>query len=282
MAAEASFLMYNKNLFRRAGLDPEKPPTNFAEFEDIAVKISEIGDEYYGYFVSTAGGGNCSFTFTPLIWATGGNILNDDGSKVTMTDPAVKEALAFYRRLFRRGAMPETCQSDAGANRIPIFASGRIGIIPGGTFNAAFIIKNHPEIELGTTPIPGKNGGIGTFSGGDNFVIPKGTKKLAVAKEFIEWVYTLEGQTILAEYGSLPPRLDIAAEALKDKHPLYQMAARLLEIGQTPYNDRYMELFNSNNSPWVEMIQRATFTDESIDVITRETEEFIQNVIDQD
>ncbi len=279
-AAEASFLIYNKDHYKKAGLDPEKPPRNFAEWKDAVVALSKIDPNIYGFFSSLAGGGNQSFTFLPLIWASGGDVLNADGSKATLNTKAVKEALQFYRELYQAGALPETAQSDGGANRIPLFAAGRVGMVNGGTFNVGRILKDHPDFNIGATPIPGKDGSFATFAGGENIVIPKGSKKLAIAKQFIEWSYTLEGQTLLAQYGSLPPRLDISAEALKTHHPVYRMAANLLLKGNTPYCLNYMELFNNNNGPWIEMIQNAVFTDGDIDAITAAAEKHMQEIID--
>lgn len=279
-AAETSFLLYNKGLFRQAGLDPEKPPMNFEEWEKAAVAVAGLGGDIYGFYSSLASGGNQSFTFLPVIWASGGDVLNEDGSKVTLDSQAVKDALAFYRSMYKKGALPESSQSDAGPNRLGLFAAGKLGIVNGGTFNSTGILNDHPEIDLGWTPIPGKNGGYATFSGGENIVIPKGSTKMAVAKKFIEWSYSLEGQTILAQNGSVPPRLDVSAEALKNNHPVYLMAAKLLETGQTPYSPWYMELFNNNNSIWVEMIHRGIFSDEDIDVVTREATEQMQEIVD--
>ena len=279
-AAEASFLIYNKDLFAKAGLDPENPPTTFAEWKKAAVAVAGLGGDVYGFFSSLAGGGNQSFTFLPLIWASGGDVLNADGTKATVHTPEVMKALAFYRDLFEEGALPGTAQSDAGSNRLPLFSAGRVGIVNGGTFNVGRILKDHPEINIGATPIPGEHGGYATFSGGENLVVPKGSTKMAVARKFIEWSYSLEGQTLLAQYGSLPPRLDISDEALKSHHPIYRMAAKLLVKGNTPYCLNYMELFNNNNGPWVEMIQRAVFTDEDIDTVTAEAEQYMQEIID--
>lgn len=283
-AADVSFLFYNKDLFRRAGLDPEKPPSNFAEMRDAAEKISKLEgpEEIFGYWTSLGSGGNQTFTFQPQIWASGGDILNADGSKCMLDSDIVRECLKHYRGLFQSGAMPISCQTDSGANRIPLFAAGRTGITLGGTFNLGTILRDFPDLDFGIAPIPGKDGGYSTFAGGDNLIIPKGSKNIAVAKEFLEWSYSLEGQTLLAQFGGLPPRLDTAAEALKNHDPRYLLSAKILEVGQTPYSDKYLDLFNSNNSPWLLMIQDATFTDGDIDAIVEETVEFIQEALDQD
>ena len=72
--ADVSALFWNKDLFRKAGLDPEKPPTSLAEIRDYADKITGVEDGVYGYYLA----GNCAgcniFTVGPLIWASGGTI----------------------------------------------------------------------------------------------------------------------------------------------------------------------------------------------------------------
>ncbi len=282
-AADVSFMFYNKDLFRKAGLDPEKPPATFTELMDAAVKISQLkGDEeIYGFWTSIGSGGNQTFTFEPQIWANGGDVLNDDGSLCTLDTPEVRECLENYRKLFKAGGMPISCQSDSGANRIPMFGAGRIGITFGGTFNMGTLLRDFPEIDFGVAPIPGPRGGKSTFAGGDNFMIPKGSKNMAVAKEFLEWTYSTEGQTLLARHGGLPTRLDTAAEALKNHDPRYLLSAELLAIGRTPFSTVYLDTFNSNNSPWLMMIQDAAFTDRPIAEVTAEAQEFIQEVIDE-
>ena len=83
------------------------------------------------------------------------------------------------------------------------------------------------------TFLPGKDGGWSSFAGGDNFVVTKGTQKLAVVKEFLDFAYSLEGQTILAKYGSLPVRGDIAKEALEGSRPA--LSGRRRGDGQGPH-----------------------------------------------
>src|SRR5919199_3179130 len=44
--AEASVLYYNKDLFKKAGLDPSKPPKSWAEVASAAQKIRALGPDY--------------------------------------------------------------------------------------------------------------------------------------------------------------------------------------------------------------------------------------------
>ena len=93
--AEGSILLWNKGLFKEAGLDPEKAPTTWAEIAADAAKITALGDDKYGYYFSGACAGCNAFTFAPLIWAGGGDILSEDGTAATLTDPNVAAALDF-------------------------------------------------------------------------------------------------------------------------------------------------------------------------------------------
>ena len=75
MSADGSVLIWNKKLFKQAGLDPEKGPTTWAEIEQDAEKVNALGNGVSGFYFSGACGGCNAFTFMPLVWASGGEIL---------------------------------------------------------------------------------------------------------------------------------------------------------------------------------------------------------------
>ncbi len=281
-SVEDSFLMYNKEVLRKAGLDPEKPAKNWKEMTDQCVQISKSGKDVYGFYTCAASGGWLAFTFNPFIWASGGNTLSADGTKAMLNTKPVREAIAFHRDLFQKGCIPESAATDAGGNRFTGFIANKVGYMCAGTFMIGVLLNDYPNIDFGVTPIPGKDGGYATFAGGDNIVFLKGleTKKLEAAKKFLSWIYSVEGQTLMAKHGSIPSRGDIALQALSSLDPRYQMPARILSRGHTPYSLVYSELFLNNNGPWTEMINRGIFTDENIDELTDQAQEQVQLVID--
>ena len=81
---DASVMFYNKDLFTQAGLDPNTPPTTLAEWVADAEKISALQEPGVS---GTYFGGNCpgcmAFTMWPSIWASGGSVMNDAGTKAT-------------------------------------------------------------------------------------------------------------------------------------------------------------------------------------------------------
>lgn len=279
-SAESSFIVYNKDLFKKAGLDPEKPISNWAEFENAALKTAALGDDIYGFYLLGASGGWLMFTFNPLIWASGSDILSSDGLTATINTPVMKDAISMYRRMYQQGAIPEGAQTDAGANMLTGFLAGRVGMMSAGSFLIGILLTKHPEINFGVCPIPGQDGGFATFAGGDNIVIPKGSKHMPAIKKFIEWCHSLEGQTLMAKHGSLPIRDDIAAEALSSLDPRYLIPAKILSEGHTPYSTVFSEVFLNNNGPWTEMLNRGFFTNDDITELVEEGQTVIQQIID--
>jgi multiple sugar transport system substrate-binding protein len=260
-SADASVLIWNKDLFKKAGLDPEKGPTNWAEIRADAEKVRALGGDTYGFYFSGNCGGCNIFTFTPLIWASGGDIFADNGRQATLDTPPMRDAVAFYQGMVKDGLVPAGSRTDTGTSFFGAFATGKIGITPSGSFAIGALNANYPNLHYGVTYLPGKTGGTSSFAGGDNFVVSKGTKKLPEIKEFLDYAYSLEGQSLLARNGSLPVRSDIAKQALADLDSRYLIAADAMAKGRTPYSTVFNDLINSANGPWNTTLNKVLFAD---------------------
>ena len=259
-SAEGSVLIYNKDLFKKAGLDPNKPPKNFAELEDYAKKITALGGDIKGYYFSGAWAGCNAFTFLPLIWASGGDVLSADGKSATVNTPAVKDALALYRRMWQAGLIPAGAKTDTGTNFLTAFTTGRIGMAGSGAFSIGTLKRDYPKVDFGIAPLPGKNGGSSSFAGGDSIGIPKGSKNVQAAWEFIKWCLEEDVQVQqFAKNGSIPVRSDLAENEYSKLDPRFVVPAKAMATGKTPYSVKYNELFNDANGPWLAMIQEAVF-----------------------
>ncbi|NWF65735.1 MAG: sugar ABC transporter substrate-binding protein [Chloroflexi bacterium] len=260
-AAEGSVLLYNKGLFEQAGLDPEQPPTNWQELYDAAVAINALGNDNYGFYFS----GNCAgcnaFTFLPLIWASGGDVLSEDGTEATIdSDPVVRAALEFYRQLWTEGLVPPGAQADTGNDFFNAFARANIGMTGSGAFSNSLLKTDYPEIEFGIAFLPGQEDGVSSFAGGDLIAIPAGAQHVEEGFEFIEWVLSDEVQVEeYARSGQMPLRLDLAENKYFEEDPRLVTNAQAMGLGQTPYTFVYNELFNDPNGPWLQMFQMAIF-----------------------
>jgi multiple sugar transport system substrate-binding protein len=255
--AEASAMYYNKDLFKKAGLNPDKPPTTFAEIRDAAKKIRALGDDYYGFTFAGACGGCNVFEFTPHVWASGGDVLSEDGKTASLNSPQVTDALQLYRDMWTDGSIPSAAKNDAGTQQIPLFTSGKVGMTPLGAF--AIPTMEKAKVNFGVTPIPGKDGGEASFAGGDVISVISGTKNEAGAEDFVKWATDEQAQTFLAKNGSVPVRTDLVPKIYDPQGAPYKVFGRLMGIGKTPYSVVENPIFNDNNGPWIKMINDSVF-----------------------
>ena len=282
-SADGSVLVYNKNLFKQAGLDPEKPPTNMEEMMTMSKKITALGNGTYGFYFS----GNCpgcnAFTMMPYIWASGGDILSADGKTATVTDPNVKTVLTWYHQMWTDKQIPESAKVDTGSDFFNVFASGKIGMVGSGAFAIAALKKDHPDLDFGIVPLPGlKTGQQASFAGGDVIGIPTGSKHVKEATDFITWYLSEDVQLEnVAKINGLPVREDLVDNQYSKKDPRYiTVGNAMYKFGNTPFSVHYNEIWNDANGPWLAMIQKAVF-DGDIDGAINDGQTQITQILSQ-
>ncbi len=279
LSVETSVFAWNKDLYKKARLDPEKAPATWEEITANAEKIRRVGDDTYGFYFSGGGCGGCMiFTFTPLTWGAGADILSADGKTATLDTPQMRKAVDYYRDMVKKDLVPASAASDNGANFLS-FTNGKIGQQSLGAFAIGTLVTEHPDINFGVTLIPGVDGNPSSFAGGDNFVITKGTKKIDAVKEFLEYIYSMDGQKIMAKYGSLPTRGDIADKVLEGLDPRLQVGLKAISVAKTPYTLQFNDLINSANGPWATFTNAAIFGDD-VDGAFKNAQSEMQSIID--
>ncbi|MDW9389595.1 extracellular solute-binding protein [Sinorhizobium meliloti] len=279
LTVETSIFAWNKDLYEKAGLDPEKAPKTWQEITANAEKIRALGGDTYGFYFSGGGCGGCLiFTFTPLTWGAGADILSADGKTATLDTPQMRKAVDIYRNMVEKDLVPAGAASDNGVNFLS-FTNGKIGQQSLGAFAIGTLVTQHPEIDFGVTLIPGVDGKPSSFAGGDNFVVTKGTPRLEEVKEFLEYTYSPEGQKIMAKFGSLPTRGDIANEVLEGLDPRLKVGMEAIAVAQTPYTLQFNDLINSANGPWATFTNAAIYGDD-VDGAFSNAQDEMQSIID--
>lgn len=257
--SDSSLYLYNKDLFREAGLDPEDPPATWDEMEQAAAAISDLGDDIHGFYLSGNAPGSLAYDFTPLVWSQDQAVVNEDGS-FDWDNQATQDALAFLQRLYENGDIPETSQTDTGDGFFAVFASGKIGIdLAGGNGVNTATLGTDPEFEVGLAPIPGpEEGQLASFSGGDAASISATTEHPDEAWDFVEWLTSKEtSEDTYLGLPALPPRTD--AELPDSLGEQFTVPAELLAEGQTYVSPFYNEVVATAQGPFLEMIQSVVF-----------------------
>jgi multiple sugar transport system substrate-binding protein len=267
--ADVSALFYNKDLFRKAGLDPERPPTSLAEIREYADKITALGGDVKGYFLPGSCAGCNIFTVGPLMWASGATIEPKDANDEPLQGEGVKDVLQWARDMIKAGNVHEDARSENGETFHLRFGSGKLGMMGTGNFNIALVKEQNPNMDFGVALLPGVKGGqVSSFAGGDIVTIPKGSKRVDDAIDFMKFLLSEETQVeVYAKNLNMTTRGDMADNKYFRENPKVQQVAKAIEVAKTPYTLKFFELINSPQGPWLQMLQRAYYEDTDLDTI---------------
>jgi multiple sugar transport system substrate-binding protein len=267
--ADVSVLFWNQTLFEEAGLDPAKPPTSLDEIYEYAKAINDPDNGVYGYYLP----GNCAgcniFTFGPLIWASGGKIEPANCEDEPLVGDNIPAVLEWARKMHKEGLIDPAAQAETGATFAEVFGSGKVGIMGTGNFNVVLAKDQNPDIDLGVTLLPGlESGDVASFAGGDIVTVPKGSKRLTDAVDFMKFILSDEVQVeTYAKLGNMTTRSDMADNQYANEDEDVAATADAIPVSQTPFTLKFFELINSPQGPWLQMLQKVYYTDEPIDQI---------------
>ena len=97
---DVSVMVWNKALYKEAGLDPEQGPKSIAEFTEQAKKVAALNkDGVAGSYLAGQSGGALVFDLFPSVWADGESVMNKDGSEATLDNDSMKGVLDAYKEL---------------------------------------------------------------------------------------------------------------------------------------------------------------------------------------
>ncbi|WP_433005660.1 ABC transporter substrate-binding protein [Kribbella sp. CA-294648] len=280
LLVDSSLLIYNKDLFTKAGLDPEKPPANFDEMYRYAKAIRGLGGKTYGFYFAGNCAGCLAYTLMPFTAAAGTPPVAEDGKKAQIDSPALTATADLYRRLYAEGIVPSGAKTDDGATWTAAFNAGQIGMIPVGTFNFLALAKG-AKFTWGVAPFTAPNGGAtSTFVGGDVVGVTSTSKHPEQALDFLTWSLTDEPQLeVWAKNGFLTPRFDLAENQYTAKDPARVAAIKGLKNGYTPATLPYGEIFNNANGPWLAGLRGHIFNGNS--AALPDAQQKIQKIIDE-
>jgi len=198
-------LYYNKTVMEKAGLDPDKPPTNHDEYMTAldTLKSKNVQGSWVSPFQFTGG-----FMFESLLWQFGGNIFDNPVTKAAWNSDAGVQALSWMVSLVKGGYSPANVGQDADYVALK---NGRNVFNWQGIWQVSDVAALK-TFEIGTAQLPkiGPNGGV--WGNSHQFVLPRTTttdaNKSNASRYFINW-FTKNALT-WAQSAKVPARLDLA------------------------------------------------------------------------
>lgn len=208
-------LFYNRDLFFKAGLDPDRPPTTWDELLYTAKKIRELGPDIYGFGIFAAEPYAPWQEFLPFAWGNNGDVLSSDMTKCILNSAACVEAMEFYSKLKPYSMIDRQPQVNM------FFAKGNVGMQMSGFWNFTLIPRQNPSLNFGVAllPKPGPEKGFSAaFAGGEMFVVLKNSKHPKEAIKLIKFLLEEENalEIVKVQHNVVP------TYKASINHPYYQ------------------------------------------------------------
>lgn len=186
----STIVMYwNKDAFKEAGLDPEKPPVNWAEMTQMASKLvkKDAAGNVSRWGVMVPSTGYAYWMFQAFARQNGHDLMNPEGNRTNYAHADVIGALQFWRDLgAKHKVMPEGTV-EWGTLR-QAFTEGKTAMMWHTTGNLT-AVKGSAQFPFGVAMLPASKQ-RGSPTGGGNFYLFKKTtpaeRKAALA--FVKWM----------------------------------------------------------------------------------------------
>jgi|CXWJ01.1.fsa_nt_gi multiple sugar transport system substrate-binding protein len=241
IGADVTLMIYNKDLFEQAGLDPEAPPETWDEFLTAAQAIDELGDDIYGtvFWNEALAWGGWYWNMLQPIYLNGNQgqcqLVNRLGTDIVFDDPECGMEAFFEFTQAAQQYAPLTMETN--------FFSRKIGMWPQYGYSwepnletaadQAMVIGE----DVGVAPVPVPNAGDTSFTtyGGRALIIMKTTpERQERAWDFLQFLMEEENnRQFITELGYLPTLLSLREDAYFQE-PARQVFVEVLENGMLP------------------------------------------------
>jgi multiple sugar transport system substrate-binding protein len=248
-------IFYNKDVFKKAGLDPENPPlATYDDFLATSKKLVDSGAAQAAIWPAPSSEFFQSwFDFYPLFAAeTDGQQLVEDG-KATFDSDAGTQVADFWSQMYADGLSPkEKYNGDS-------FADAKAAMAIVGPWAIAVY---GDSVDWGVVPVPTAEGKdpseIHTFSDAKNVAIYSACENQGTAWELLKFATSEEQDgAFLDMTGQMPLRQDLQSTygSYFKEHPEYELfadqASRTVEVPNVPNS---VEIWQEFRDAWSESV----------------------------
>ena len=227
IVGDVSFLVWNKELYRAAGLDPEKAPTSWDEVAANGRTAKRNGT--YGFALPAGKTPQCYVIWTLLFHAMGGRYVKPDG-QLDLGGSAGVEAMQAMAGLLQPVAPSGNLTWDYN-EVVGSFSGGKAAqaiMWPGGFATLSDPAKSAVSGHFGIAQPPG-----GALLGGTSIGINAKAKHPEAARLYLAWLTSREVVRRTALGGTPPARLSVLADPeLASRYP-HLPAVRTAMLGET-------------------------------------------------
>lgn len=235
-------MYYNKDAFKKAGLDPEKAPETFEEVEEASKAIVKSNPNMKGFALQAYG-----WLWEQLLANQGALLLNNDNgrtdtpTKIGWTEKEGKSIFEWVKRMVDDGTFAN--YGTNGDNMVAGFLAGDVAMFLQSSASARDVIDNAPfEVGIAFLPYPEDQERQGVVIGGASLwmIDGKPEEESKAAWEFMKYLQTPEVQAkwhVGTGYFAVNPAAyeeEVVKEAWAEK-PQLQVTVQQLQSTKSSY-----------------------------------------------
>jgi len=184
-------LYYNKEAFKEAGLDPNKPPVNWKEMAEFGQKLTkrDASGKVTQWGVQIPSSGFPYWLFQGLAIENGVNLMNAAGTEVYYDKPEVIDALQYWVDLVKKYKVHPEGIVEWGTTPKDFFER-KVAMMWTTTGNLTNV-KANAKFDFGVAMLPASKQRGSPTGGGNFYIFKKSTPaQREAAVKFIKWVTT--------------------------------------------------------------------------------------------
>jgi multiple sugar transport system substrate-binding protein len=193
-------LVYNKDMFKAAGLDPNVPPKSYAQVIEYAKKLTNVEKKQYGFMLPTGESWIWWIYGNQPSFANGKSHIDYKTLKYDFT--SVKPTLEMYLKMKNDGSLYPGGTAMKNDPARALFSAGNVGMMYAASWDVGVFNDQFPaKIEWGVAPLPSETGtaqGKTEFNFGSYLLINNKSKVKQAAMDFYE--YLLSPDVLKAYY----------------------------------------------------------------------------------
>lgn len=268
------YLYWNKDLFKAAGLDPEKPPQTMDELANYAVKLTDPKKNQFGLGMPVKGAPQY---WTSFFWNNGGEIFDLKAKKSLLNSPENVKTLEWMQDLAVNKKV--TPKGANGADIDNLLMSGKLAMHINGPWLINGLKKNN--INFGITAPPKGSVKQQVISGGIGYTIPSSAKpeEKEAAYEFIKYWMSPE---ILKEWSmknGFPPFSNaVINDADIKADPIQSAISPLSTLGRGYNPEGYQSIGAIDSDALWPMIETVVAGSEKTSVVIKKASDKIDEI----
>jgi len=182
-------LYWNKEIFKEAGLDPNKPPGTWKEMLEYAQKLTkrDAAGNVTQWGVQIPSSGFPYWLFQGLTTPNGVELMNTAGTETYFDKPEVIDALAYWVDLGRKHKVMPTGVVEWGTTPKDFFEK-KIAMMWTTTGNLTNV-RTNAKFDFGVAMLPASKRRGSPTGGGNFYIFKKATpEQQAAAAKFAKWM----------------------------------------------------------------------------------------------